>query len=314
VLAWPTLERIPLFADLAVSPHGISTALGILVGLSMMQRRAARHGIGARPGQDTEALLSALGLRLIVGGLIGARLFYVLNQLDVYATQPLRVLAIWEGGLTLLGGIVGGILLALPLARRERLDLPRLGDAAAPGLAVGIAIGRLGDLAIGEHLGPPTTSWLGWRCTGQLYDAASNSLRLADPLPSAAYPTGATPAHGCFDVAVHQTALYDVLAMALLAALLLGLQRRARWPGLLAVVTIGWYALFRLLDDVLRADRRWAGLTASQWTALAVIVGLAVLLSRWQPWRATSPPSDAEEAPSGKPSPRGRDRDGDADG
>lgn len=314
MLAWPTLERIPLFADLAVSPHGISTALGILVGLAMLQRRAARHGIGARPGQDTEALLSALGLRLIVGGIIGARLFYVLNQLDVYAREPLRTLAIWEGGLTLLGGIVGGTLLALPLVRRERLDLPRLGDAAAPGLAIGNAIGRLGDLAIGEHLGPPTTSWLGWRCTGQLYDATTNGLRLTDPLPPTAYPTGAVPGHGCFDVAVHQTALYDALAMALLAAMLLVLERRARWPGLLATVTIGWYALFRLLDDVLRADRRWAGLTASQWTALAVIVGLAVLLARWQPWRTPSPPSDVEEDPPGEPTSRRGDRDGDADG
>ncbi|MBS3940461.1 MAG: prolipoprotein diacylglyceryl transferase [Actinobacteria bacterium] len=313
MLAWPTLERIPLFADLAVSPHGISIALGILVGLSMLQRRAGRHGIGARPGQDTEALLSALGLRLIVGGIIGARLFYVLNQLDVYATQPLRALAIWEGGLTLLGGIVGGILLALPLVRRERLDLPRLGDAAGPGLAVGIAIGRLGDLAIGEHLGPPTTSPFGWRCTGRLYDTATNSLRLTDPLPPTSYPTGATPAHGCFDVAVHQTALYDTLAMALLAALLLGLERRTRWPGLLATVTIGWYALFRLLDDVLRADRRWAGLTASQWTALAVLAGLTVALARWQPWRATSPAAAADEDPPGEPTPRRGDRDSDAD-
>jgi phosphatidylglycerol:prolipoprotein diacylglycerol transferase len=313
-LAWPTLERIPLFAGLAVSPHGISTAVGILVGLAMLQRRAGRHGIGAHRRQDTEALLSALGLRLIVGGIIGARLFYVINQLDVYATQPLRALAIWEGGLTLLGGIVGGIVLALPIVRRERLDLARLGDAAAPGLAVGIAIGRLGDLAIGEHLGPPTTSPLGWRCTGRLYDAATNSLRLADPLPPVSYPTGATPAHGCFDVAVHQTALYDTLAMALLAAVLLILERRARWPGLLATVTIGWYALFRLLDDVLRADRRWAGLTASQWTALAVLAGLTVVLARWQPWRRPSPPPDVAGEHAGDPTTARPDRDRDADG
>lgn len=294
MLTWPTLERIPLFGDLAISPHGISTAVGILVGLTMLQRRAARDGIGARSDLDTEEVLSALGLRLIIGGIIGARLFYVLNQFDVYADQPLQVLAIWQGGLTLLGGIVGGVLAALPLARREQLDLPRLGDAAAPGMAVGIAIGRLGDLAIGEHLGPPTASPFGWRCTGRLYDATANRLILSEPLPAESYPSAGVPAHGCFEVAVHQTALYDALAMTLLAVVLIVLARFTRWPGLLASVFIGYYALFRLVDDVLRADRRWAGLTATQWTALVVLIGLGVVLARWRPWHRAQPGASGE--------------------
>lgn len=284
-LDWPIVERIPLGGDLAISPHGITTALGFVVGAWLMIRRARLRGLGHTHVADVNEAVQELLVRLGVGAIIGARLFYVLNNLDRYLDDPVAALAIWEGGLTFLGGVAGAVMAAVPLIRRRGYRLLQLGDSAAPGLAAGLAIGRIGDLAIGDHLGPAAGGFpFGWRCTGNLWDATGNSL-VAGGLPPQPYPAGAAPVQGCFDVAVHQTALYDLLSAALLFGVLLLLERRPRWDGFFAAVAIYWYGAFRLLDDLLRQDRRWLGLTGSQWAVLTAIVVLTVLIVRDRPWR-----------------------------
>lgn len=294
-LSWPIIERFPLLGDLAVSPHGIMTAIGFVVGAGLMIRRARRRGLGPHHVPDVSEAVQELLVRLAIGAIIGARLFYVLNNLDVYVDDPLSALAIWRGGLTLLGGVAGAVAAALPLIRRRGYGLLHLADSAAPGLAAGLAIGRVGDLLIGEHLGPPAGGFpLGWRCTANLWDGATNRLVL-DGLPPQPYPTGVQPAQGCFDVAVHQTALYDLLAAALLFGVVVFLERRPRWDGFFAAVAIYWYGSFRLVDDLLRPDRRWLGLTGSQWAVLAAMAVVTALIVRGRPWRRTpwswSPPS-----------------------
>ena len=150
-------------------------------------------------------------MRVAVGAILGARLFFVLTHLDVYAEDPLRILAVWEGGLTFLGGVAGGVIASLFWLRGRGFRALQVMDSAAPGLAAGLTIGRIGDLVIGDHIGRPTDFALGWRCTGNYWAEATNSLAFSGPVP---YPTGVTalPTQGCFDVAVHQTALYDFLA------------------------------------------------------------------------------------------------------
>src|SRR3546814_20526789 len=94
--------------------------------------------------------------RAAIGALVGARLAYALNHWADYADRPLEVLAVWEGGISLFGGIFGGVLAAVPVMRRKQLPFWTLMDAAAPGLALGILLGRIGDLVVGDHLGEPT--------------------------------------------------------------------------------------------------------------------------------------------------------------
>lgn len=108
------------------------------------------------------------------------------------------------------------------------------------GLAAGIAVGRLGDLAIGDHLGAAVPgSWLAWQCTGNFWVEATNTFGSVAPLPD---PPGAEPVAGCFDVPVIQTATFVIV-----------------------------YGSGRLTLDFLRGDDRYAGLTASQWTAFAAV-------------------------------------------
>lgn len=191
----PILDLAP--GPLTISPHGVGTAAGFLAGARLMLPAARARGI-----DDTH--LWRLLTRAIIGALIGARLAYVINHLDTYSDRPLEALRVWEGGASLLGGIVAAILAALPEMRRQRLDFWTVMDAAAPGLALGIAIGRVGDLMVADHLGKQTDFLLGYRCTG------------ADTSSPCTAPIGQ---------AVHQPALYDLVVVLALLGFLLWLRR-----------------------------------------------------------------------------------------
>jgi phosphatidylglycerol:prolipoprotein diacylglycerol transferase len=88
-----------------------------------------------------DQFVSAALTRGAIGAVLGARLAYVANHLGSY-DSPLKWFAIWNGGISLLGGIAGGLALGLPVIRRAGLPLWPVLDGIAPGLALGIAIGR----------------------------------------------------------------------------------------------------------------------------------------------------------------------------
>ena len=283
ILAWPILERIPISGHFMVSPHGISVAVGVLLGARVMQRRARRRGVARRIGPDPDRVVEALVTRAVIGGIVGARFFYVVTRLDQFP-DPLGWVMVWNGGLSLLGGITGAVLAGLPYVLPQRLSTRLVLDSVAPGLALGIFVGRIGDLVIGEHLGGRTDFFLGWRCTGALRDAA------------APYPWPGPTAQGCFDVAVHQTALYDFLLGGAVFATLLVLERRPRFDGFFMAAFVLLYGSGRVVTDFARAaDKDLLGtLTGSQVTALLAIAAVIgwILVSkpeRRTPW-AWSPP------------------------
>ena len=229
---------------LRISPHGVGIAVGFLAGARLMLPAAAEREIG-------EDEVYSLLVRAAVGAMIGARLAYVLNHLGDYSSL-VDVLRVWQGGISLLGGIFGAILLALPRMKALRLSFWQVMDSAAPGIALGIIIGRVGDLIVGDHLGKTTSFFLGYRC----------------PTVEAASPC--VPG-----TVVHQTALYDLILTLGLLALLLWLRRRPgtdRYDGFLIVVFGSWYGVGRVLEDFLREDVRHLGLTGSQITALVTLV------------------------------------------
>jgi prolipoprotein diacylglyceryltransferase len=145
-------------------------------------------------------------------------------------------------------------------------------DLAAPGLALGIVIGRIGDLAIGDHLGKPTSSPLGWRCLGDVTGATAPTN--AD-VYLGALEAGDPPSLGCYDLVLHQTALYDFASTLVLLGVLLWVGRKIRNPGYMILLFTVWYGAMRVITDFLRVDRRYVGLTGSQLMSLAV--GLACL-------------------------------------
>lgn len=253
-LSYHPLVHVKL-GPLSISPHGVGIAVGFLAGARLMLPAANRKGI---KDEQVYALLT----RAAIGAIIGARLAYVVNHLSDYSS-PLEIFKVWHGGISLLGGIAGAILLALPKMKAERLSFWKVMDAAAPGLALGVIIGRIGDLIVADHLGKSTKFFLGYRCP----DAVT-----------------ASPCHGSTQgmgagFVVHQTALYDFISTIFLLLFLLRLRRKDRYDGFLILVFAVWYGAMRIVEDFLREDVRHFGLTGSQWSSIVLVAVCLTMLA-----------------------------------
>lgn len=260
VISYDPLVHIEV-GPLAISPHGIGIAAGFLVGARLLLPRTRRIGVS---DDDVYALLT----RAAVGAIVGARLAYVVNHASDFDSL-LEVLEVWEGGISLLGGFFGAILATMPGMRRRGLSFWRLMDAAAPGMALGVVVGRVGDLVVADHLGKTTDFLLGYRCP-------PDDVETAFPCEPG--------------TVVHQTALYDLLLTSVLLLALLRLRRKPRYDGFLILVFGAWYAVQRIIEDFLREDVRRLGLTGSQMTALVTLLVCAAWLAfarrtpRWGNW------------------------------
>jgi phosphatidylglycerol:prolipoprotein diacylglycerol transferase len=213
----------------------------------------------------------------------------VVNHLGDYGDDPLGVCKVWEGGISLLGGIFGAIILALPVARKLGIHAWRLLDSAAPGIALGILVGRTGDLIVGDHLGKPAARdfLLGYECVPQ-YDTASP----------------------CLGDVVHQPHLYDLFFVTILLYLLVWLRRRPRpqYDGYQILVFGALYGVARFIEDWFRIDEtHGTGLTGSQWSSVATTLlctGWLLFVRRtprWGRWSATDEAPPRLAAAEGEP-------------
>lgn len=251
-VSYNPIVRINLWG-LSISPHGIGIYIGYLAGGYVFFVPAARKkGIS----DDDSFWMLILGL---LGAAFGARFFYVVNHFSEYPNL-IDTLKVWQGGLSLLGGITGAIAFNIPLWRKRGFGFWPVMDAAVPGIAFGLIFGRIGDLVIADHLGKVTTFFLGYKCPEQAVVGQS---------------VGSPCVPG---TVVHSTALYDLISVVGLLVLLLILRRKDRFPGFLAAVFGLWYGIGRMIEDFLRVDKRILIFTGSQWTALIVALYCAYLL------------------------------------
>lgn len=133
------------------------TAIG--VGIWLTAREAERKGFKKEDVYDA-------AIWIIVAGLIGARLFHVLDHWShEYAANPIRALYIWEGGLAIWGALIGGLIAGALITWRRGWRFPRFLDAAAPGLVLAQAIGRIACVITGDAMGKPTTGPFGFAYT-----------------------------------------------------------------------------------------------------------------------------------------------------
>jgi len=284
-IGWPILDRIHIAGDFAISPHGIGIAVGFLLGAWVLSKEGPKRGV-------TVEHVNTMVFWALVGAIVGARLFYVIAHFSEF-DGFLDMLAIWRGGISLLGGIAGAVLVNIPIMRKYGYRFFQVMDGAVIGLAFGIAVGRIGDLVIGDHLGKPTGWVLAWQYRGGTLPgpwvrqgstwvaaglAGGQTEELSRQGARLFGPGGALTSSG---VGVHQTALYDLVGAFLLFLLLFWLSRTPRRLGILTLTFGGWYGIERLVTDFLRIDKRFFGLTGSQWTASTVAAVSIITLVLW---------------------------------
>jgi prolipoprotein diacylglyceryl transferase len=229
--------------------YGICYVFAVLAAVAVTTRRWEAQG-GSR------AIVQECALWGFPAGIIGGRLYFLATSWNEVPDHWWGPLAVWKGGLGIWGGIAGGVAVGIWRLHRARVDVPRFLDAAAPGLLVAQAIGRVGNWFNQELFGRPTS--LPW------------GLRIDPEHRPERYLDRAT---------FHPTFLYEIIwDLALAAALVwLGRRREVRPPGLFALYVAG-YSAFRIFEELLRVDpaHHVFGLRINFFLAVVLtVVGLA---------------------------------------
>lgn len=267
----PSFNQIEI-GPLDVHIYGILIAIGVAVAFTLTRNRWE-----ARGGDPDFA--DRVMLRAVVFGFIGARLAYVSTHLGRFDGDPLdpwQVIAVWEGGLALFGGLTLGIITAYIMLKRADASVLHAMDAAAVGIPLAQAIGRWGNYFNQELFGTPTD--LPW---GLEIDPANRP---------AAYPDAET---------FHPTFLYESLYnLAVVGVLLLLERRRSLKPGSLMGTYLALYGLGRFLLELIRTDTtfRLLGLSRNAWVALLVSAAAGIWLYRRERSDAPAGTTDPEGA------------------
>ncbi|HEX2221408.1 MAG TPA: prolipoprotein diacylglyceryl transferase [Candidatus Limnocylindria bacterium] len=228
-------------------------------------------------------------LLVVVLAVLGARIYHVIHEWDVYSQQPALIPQVWRGGIGIPGALIGGAVGIAFYTWRNGLSTARWLDIFAPAVLLGQAIGRLGNFVNQELYGPPTS--LPW---GIPIDAEH---RIGEWMDLSQYPVDTTRFHPLFAY----EALLNLAGMGLILLLMWRLGRRL-YDGDMALMYMVWYGGVRSYLETFRTDN-WTigGIPTAMWLGIAAVMigGGWLILRHLKGW--------------GTPAPVGRDR-GAADG
>ena len=246
------IESLALnFKGLTVAWYGVIIVTGILLSVLYIYLR----------GKRKKLLLDDLidvAFFTVIPGIVGARLYYVFFDWMKHPTEydSLEdVVAIWEGGLAIYGGIIFGALGCMMALRWKKINIPAFFDILAPAVQMAQAVGRWGNFMNAEAFGGETT--LPWRmkleCVGHNCSLITQGME------------------------VHPTFLYESLWNLIGFTFLTFYSKKKKFDGEIFFLYIGWYGLGRMFIEGLRSDSLYIGpLRVSQWVA-AICVAVAVV-------------------------------------
>ena len=280
-------EWFPILGGEPITSFGVMMMAAFLTGGYIL--RAEFRRVGRDPDQAWDLLFMA-----VVGGIVGARLYYAFLNYDRFAADPLAML-LSRGGMVWYGGFLLAAVLVVWRIRNLKLPVGQTADMAAPALALAYGVGRIGCFLVGDDYGRPTDSWVGIA------------------FPNGAPPTTATNLAERFGVAVdpaliakygevlpvHPTQLYETGLSLLIFFLLWSLRQGGRAPGWLFMLWLALAGAERFVIEIFRAkdDRFFGAFTMAQLISVGlIVVGVAWMMKL----RGPAPASAAEAAPSGR--------------
>lgn len=236
---WPKLLE---WHGFTLHTYGLFVGLGFLAGYGWFRRESARRG-WPEPVPDGVFAIS------LIAGLLGSRAAYALLFWESFRTRPVEILKIWTGGLVFYGGLAAAGLVCASYLWRRYIPLAAAADAAAPSLAIGQAIGRLGCFSAGCCYGKVAS--VPWAVT----------FRHPESLAPLLLP-------------LHPVQLYEAAGNLMLFAVLAARNGRRPIEGTTAALYLCLYGALRFAWEFLRADDRGgyrAGLSVGQWMSLGAV-------------------------------------------
>lgn len=234
--------------------YGIIIALAMLIGISLATKEAQKLGLE----EDT---MVDMALWAIPIGFIGARLYYVLFKWDYYIQNPSEIIAIWNGGIAIYGGLIAGGLAVYWFARRKKMTLTLLLDILAPSVLLAQSIGRWGNFINQEaHGGAVSRQFLE---TLYLPEFIIEQMNI----------------NGTY---YHPTFLYESLwsLLGFILLIILRNQKDLLRRGEVALSYVIWYSFGRFFIEGMRTDSLWIGdiMRVSQMLSLVLFISAIILL------------------------------------
>ena len=239
MLPYFTFDSIKI-GFLTVHVWGIFAALGFAVGVFVAAWSARKLRL------DPEVIYD-ISPYLIVASIVGARIVFFLE--NPWLFTPLEFFQVWNGGLAFHGGFIGAVLTFVVYMRVKKLDLWKFGDAFAPAIALGHAIGRVGCYLTGLHIG-----------------------KQAD-VPWAVFYEGSLR---------HPTPLYELLLLVVIFCFLVWFSRSRislRFHGFVFAVYVLLYSTGRFFIEFFRTDPVYHGFTVAQYITIALFIGSIIFIS-----------------------------------
>jgi len=233
-----------------VHAFGFMVSLGFIGGWICLQYTATRSGIALEKIQTFFPCI-------LVSGILGARLLFVLVHLETYINHPLEIVMIWRGGYVMYGGFLLALLTIFLLARKKGIPFLALGDAILPCSMLGLFIGRWGCFFIGDCHGKPASESLAWAIRFPRIEGSMIPEELIN-LP------------------LHPTQIYMSLNGLLLFGLTLWILFRRRFQGQVLMTGLILYGLGRTVIECFRGDDKARGyfgpLSTSQWISIGLVL------------------------------------------
>ena len=256
--------EIPFLGEMSIKWYGAIIAFGFLLAVLFGGRQAWKWRM------SIDKMLDVL-IFGTVGGILGARLYYVAFEWDYYAHHLDEIFKIWHGGLAIYGGIIGGLLAAYITCKVNKLNFYNLLDMAGMSLLIGQGIGRWGNFMNQEAFGINTDLPWGMRSEKTMDYILSNQELFAEK--------GITMDPGGY---VHPTFLYESLWCLIGFAILYVILRKfRRFSGQIFLCYGIWYGIGRAIFEGLRTDSLYIGDTTirvSQLLSAVVVVAFAAVL------------------------------------
>jgi phosphatidylglycerol:prolipoprotein diacylglycerol transferase len=282
---FPILFRIGSFE---VTSFGLMMFLSFIVGAWLLGKQLQRYGVPKDYAWDMLAWIA-------IGGVLGAKLWYLALNYQDLAANPVRELTS-RGGLVWYGGLVGGVLAYYLQVKARKLPMAVMYDGTAPALAAAYGVGRMGCFLVGDDYGRYTTSWIGIAFPEGAPPTTAATLRELGSNVPAEIP-------GTAIVEVIPTQLFEVAAGFIMFAILWQVGKRQLRTGQLFSLFLVLYAIERFFIEFVRAkgDRVIAGLSTSQIASmLLLLVGTYLWVQRG---KAGKPAPTAAHPPALPPRP-----------
>lgn len=256
------LNRVAFqLGNISVTWYGILITLGILLAMAFALSQCKKFGI--IPDKLIDVTLGG-----VVGGIVGARLYYVAFSWDNFKNDLGSIVKTWEGGMAIYGGLIGAILVGALIVKIHKMKLLPVLDVACLGFLIGQSIGRWGNFVNVEAFGSNTS--LPWGMTGErITSYLSNSANVEALNKLGVTVDAMAPVHPCF--------LYESLWCALGFLVLFLYSKHRKFDGELFLMYTAWYGLGRSVIEGLRTDSLLLGsIRVSQLLAFTLVIAAVI--------------------------------------